>query len=161
MSSRWIFVLTVTPHPAHPGFPAGPFWGWGESPPKISYSPPPNFYWLYVLPLGALGYSPPPPQSPSTPPPPKGEILQEILAPPGPPGGSLATYRYWYVFHTCNINQESDPLYTPAGNQVNYICSPLSCHNISSGHNASTEFFFDSYINDLMKYFIILETDLA
>ena len=46
----------------------------GETPPpppkkkKISYSAP-NFYWLYFLPLGALGYSPP--QSPSTPPPPK------------------------------------------------------------------------------------------
>ena len=50
------------------GFPAGPFWG-GDSPPKKQISYPPNFYWLYFLPLGALGYSPPPPKVLQLPPP--------------------------------------------------------------------------------------------
>ena len=44
------------------GFPAGPFFGGGDSPPKISYSPLKFLLTLFVFTLSPLplGYSPPP-----------------------------------------------------------------------------------------------------
>ena len=65
-------LLNTPPHFRQGFLQARFFWG-GDSP-KKSVTPPQNFYWLYFLPLGVLGYSPPPKKSPSTPPPPQKKI---------------------------------------------------------------------------------------
>ena len=80
------------------GFPAGPFWGGGETPPQKSVTPPQIFTdFIFIHP------QPPtprllPPKVLQLPPPPKGEILQETLC---MDGQTLKKSILWYTY-VCN-----------------------------------------------------------